>query len=825
MDNNLIHIPGYSDPIRHDRFSKRGGGVCIYSKEDITCRRVTQVSSPPDCIECIWTVIPLCKVIVLAIYVPPNLQATQLNDVVEYVISQADIALNTVEDGRLIIVGDINRLPTIELESTLSLTQCVNVPTRGFSTLDKILIDESLQDDFENPVVGANFGNADHLSVYLKPHTEITSVKTPIKVYDYRRSHMDAFVAKLRSQPWQNLYRSEDSIDTKCSIFYDFVSQAHSCIPYHQVIFTSNDKPWVTPTLKVLINRRFEAFRSGNFNKYRHFKTKVKSEILKAKAAWLQKLKASPYGIWKAVSTSSSSSKRHQCFHDLISQYSSLEQLANSLNDTFSSAFSKASSIDSEELSDSPSDKDWNIDISTESVSNILKHLKQRKSAGNDNLNSRLLIVSHEVLAGPLSHLFSISVQTCQVPRRWKEATVVPVPKTRNPSLVDFRPISLLSIPSKILESLVLESVKSQLISSYGTSQYGFRPGSSTLNAHIAIHDYVTRQLDLSSTNGVVMIAVDLSKAFDRLSHRSLLQSMLRAGLPKSFVKWTANFLSDRKQRVTFQGVKSKNELKVTSGVPQGSILAPYFFAFHLGSLTAAAPQTVLIKYADDITILIPYKISTDPSIRAKEEIANIETWCQMHGLTINHDKTQTAVFTNSKSREVSVHNIPNLKPHLSILGVIFEDSLKWDLHVNTVSKKASQRIHVLRMLKKIPSSTRNDLVQVYRNYIQSIMEYNSPLFVGLNKKNNAMLERINKRCHRIICGLDCNCDGFPPMSERRLKQATKFFNKIMSPENISHHLVPHSLPRTQHLFIEYMRTDRRAKSFIPFCSLLHNTN
>jgi len=294
--------------------------------------------------------------------------------------------------------------------------------------------------------------------------------------------------------------------------------------------------------------------------------------------------------------------------------------------------------------------------------------------------------------------------------------------------------------------------------------------------------------------------------------------------LPMELLKWTANFLSDRKQRVIFQGVKSKNELKVTSGVPQGSILAPYFFAFHLGSLTAAAPQTVLIKYADDITILIPYKISTDPSIRAKEEIANIETWCQMHGLTINRDKTQTAVLTNSISREVSVPNIPNLKPHLSILGVIFEDSLKWDLHVNTVSKKASQRIHVLRMLKKIPSSTRNDLVQVYRNYIQSIMEYNSPLFVGLNKKNNAMLERINKRCHRIICGLDCNCDSFPPMSERRLKQATKFFNKIMSPENISHHLVPHRLPRT-HLFIEYIRTDRRAKSFIPFCSLLHNTN
>ncbi len=365
--------------------------------------------------------------------------------------------------------------------------------------------------------------------------------------------------------------------------------------------------------------------------------------------------------------------------------------------------------------------------------------------------------------------------------------------------------------------------MKSKLVASYGASQYGFRPGSSTLNAHIAIHDFITRQLDISSTNGVVMIAMDLSKAFDRLSHRSLLQSLIKADLPKAFVLWTSDFLTDRSQRVIFQGVTSENNTKVTSGVPQGSILAPYFFALQMGSLSPVDLRTVLVKYADDITILIPFKTTKDPSIIAKKEIHNIEKWCGQHGLVVNQEKTKTVVFTCSRSRELSLFDVPNIKPHMSILGVVFQDSLKWNLHVNSVSKKASQRIHVLKMLKKIPTATKEDLIQVYHNYIQSIMEYNAPLFVGINVKDNAKLERINKRCHRIICGVDCRCDSFPPMSERRLKHATNFFHKIMNPENVSHYLLPHHLPRTQHLNIEYMRTDRRAKSFIPFCTILSN--
>ena len=226
---------------------------------------------------------------------------------------------------------------------------------------------------------------------------------------------------------------------------------------------------------------------------------------------------------------------------------------------------------------------------------------------GSDNLSARLLHFSSDVIAAPLTHLFAMSISTCSVPAKWKSANVAPLPKCRNPSLDDFRPVSLLPISSKLLEQLVLDSVKTELVSLYGDNQYGFRPGSSALNAHIAIHDCITRYLDSPSCDGVAMIALDLSKAFDRLSHKSILSTLSQGNLPHRFLLWIQDFLSECTQKVTFQGTVSSNEVRVTSGVPQGSVLAPYLFAASVGSLKPVFPQTVLVKYADDLTLLIPH--------------------------------------------------------------------------------------------------------------------------------------------------------------------------------------------------------------------------
>ena len=738
-------------------------------------------------------------------------------------ITNVDAALSSIEGCSLIIAGDLNQLPISDLMSTLNLSQRVHCPTRGSSILDKILIEQTICEAYDEPTIVPNFGKADHSCVVIKP--VVMSRKSCVqikKVYDYRDSNISSFLRVLNSQPWQLFYRFNGDIDAKYDLFCEMIKPALDCIPSSYVEISPSDKPWITPVLKLLINRRYEAYRKGNFQKYNHLKIKVKRAIIAAKAAWAQRLKQKPHGIWKALK--SVSSKPVHSTKSLYERFPTAIDAADALNNFLASLFSPETT-NCLTFGNIPQEEFWDVKIDVQLTSEMLRKLKPNKSAGNDELSPRLLRAAHDVLAGPLTHLFACSISACQIPIKWKQAIVVPIPKVKNPTIGDFRPISLLPIPSKMLESLVLNAVKPKLLALYGSNQYGFRPKSSTLDAHLAIHDFVTRELDRPVTAGVAMIAMDLSKAFDRLSHDSLFRTLSNpsSGLSKNFLSWLRNFLSERSQRVVFQGALSSESKGVTSGVPQGSILSPYLFASHMGSLTASSRSAKVVKYADDITLLVPYRPTSDLPYIINEEIQNVASWCQSHGLEINEKKTKVMLIAKKNSSPIDERTIPYLCNSIHILGVTFENSLKWSQHIKEVCSKASRRIYALKSLKRIPSVSASDLRLVYSSYILSIMEYNSPLLVGINVKDSNRLERLQKRCHIIICGPECQCGEFQNLSERRKTRAMKVFSLMMHPDHISHPLLPRRLPHSGHLLVEPSRSSRRTKSFVPFCTSTFN--
>ena len=623
--------------------------------------------------------------------------------------------------------------------------------------------------------------------------------------------------------PRNNFVSVNDKVfSTSLSSFqFQVIEEALKTIPCSYVEMSTRDKPWLTPLLKHLINCRYEAYRLGQFGKYNHLKEKVKREIEKAKSRWIEGVKSSRSGIWDAVRSVSGKSKGSGGSALCDDSFSPVE-ISDRLNEKFSSTFTSQTLVDDVVLQMDVSSltKDWPVVIDENLTSSLLTRLKPNKSTGSDNLSTRLLKFSHDVLAAPLTHLFAESILQCQVPLRWKAAIISPIPKCTNPSLTDFRPVSLLPIPSKLLETIVLTSIKVKLIDLYGKNQYGFRPRSSTLNAHLAIHDYVTRSLDCSSCDGVAMIALDLSKAFDRISHLSLLQTLVRGSLPKNFILWVRNFLTTRTQRVVFNGVYSSKDVPVSSGVPQGSVFAPVLFAAQVSSLSALNSNTKLIKYADDFTLLIPYSRHNNPTFIAcvKAEIDHIKAWCYEHNLKINDEKTKYLFFGFPNPSDDIIGVLPTEVAELKILGITYQNNLKWDRHVDSITKAAGRRVHVLRYLRRIRSITKKDLVTVYNNYILSILEFNSSLLVGLNVKNSEKMERIRRRCHRIICGSNCSCNAFQSLKERRMLFAIKLFEQIMSSDHISHELLPHFLPRTRRLFQDLIKTERRANSFIPFC-------
>ena len=332
------------------------------------------------------------------------------------------------------------------------------------------------------------------------------------KVFDLRSSFIDRFVLCLANRNWKFIDDEDKSLDDKCERLHSILqSTLDECIPFSHVRFTQNDKPWITPVVKDLINKRWSAFRSCNFDQYRHLKSKVKVEIQKAKLLWTKKMEQAD--VWKAVNCHLGRNSSSPIM-SLVSQYESVDAAVNAINNCLQSNFTVSGYVDISTLPVA-CNNDWSPDVSPSTVYSMLNGLSKHKSS--PDIPNILYKRAASVLALPLTKLMKLSVEQCSIPKMWKRALVSPIPKTRNPNLDDIRPISLLSPPAKILERIVLNSIKDMLLENYDACQFGFRPGSSTQCALVSLHDQITRHLDDSSTFAVLLLSYDYSKAFDRL--------------------------------------------------------------------------------------------------------------------------------------------------------------------------------------------------------------------------------------------------------------------------------------------------------------------
>jgi hypothetical protein len=193
--------------------------------------------------------------------------------------------------------------------------------------------------------------------------------------------------------------------------------------------------------------------------------------------------------------------------------------------------------------------------INARDVELVTMALRRSYSCGHDEISSYILtrIISYTSL--PLSVIFNKSVLTGTVPQHFKIAKVIPIFKAGdNTKLINYRPISLLSTFSKVLERLIYNKVikfieKHKILS---LSQYGFRSGHSTSHAIIDLTNSVTHHLD--SGKKVAGLFLDISKAFDSLDHKILLQKLYDYGFRGPIHAWFTSYLEDRFQYVNING-------------------------------------------------------------------------------------------------------------------------------------------------------------------------------------------------------------------------------------------------------------------------------
>jgi hypothetical protein len=398
--------------------------------------------------------------------------------------------------------------------------------------------------------------------------------------------------------------------------------------------------------------------------------------------------------------------------------------------------------------------------ISVPELDRYISKLENKKSSGLDGISSQLLKLSLPYVIDSLTYVFNLCIEKNMFPSELKKAKVIPLPKGKdktNPT--DYRPISLLSVLSKLLERHVhihlndyLE--KHQLLHPF---QSGFRRKHSCNTALARLTNYWLTAMNKSEVSGVVFL--DLKKAFDLVDHNILLKKLNIYLKNSCSLPLFKSYLDNRTQCVLLHGSYS-SEGSVKFGVPQGSVLGPILFSLFINDLPLHVKNISVNcdMLADDTTLHTSGKDMLQIRDNLQDSLDEVSHWCENNHMGINPIKTKSMTIATRQKHQLSplpldliLHGITidQVTEH-RLLGVTIDNKLRWDSHTDNVCKIVSRRVFLLSKLRYIVDI---DTRKLFLNaHIKPHFDYASVVWDGCSGAIKKRLNSLHRRAGKLIC-------------------------------------------------------------------------
>ena len=405
-------------------------------------------------------------------------------------------------------------------------------------------------------------------------------------------------------------------------------------------------------------------------------------------------------------------------------------------------------------------DLDFNELISHDLVYALLQKINVDKSCGLDRINTRVLKDALLFLSHKMTIIFRNSLNEGIFPLSWSRGLLVPIPKKGNLSNIkNWRPITLLPLPGKLLEKIVHKLLSDHLEneSLLSKTQFGFRKGRGTSDAVFN----VVRDLFEAREDGKVTAAcyIDFCKAFDSVHHPTLIKKICSLNISRKLKKWLMEYLAHRSHCTIANGTKSDNA-PVKFGVPQGSILGPLLFILFINDLSECILNCHYTMYADDVVIYVSTASHEEAQRLLQEDINRVGEWCLANGMTVNTQKSMCMFFGSDgkllAAGEPKITLLGNILPTCDsypYLGVELDSRLSLTPHITKVKKSLGNKIYKFSKLRK--NMSKKISIQIYKVMIAPSLEYCS-FYIGCAHSGELLkLQRIQNHALRVCLRSD----------------------------------------------------------------------
>ena len=379
-------------------------------------------------------------------------------------------------------------------------------------------------------------------------------------------------------------------------------------------------------------------------------------------------------------------------------------------------------------------------------------------------------------------------------PGQWKVESQIPIPKVKQPeSEEDLRNILKPAFFSKVYESIIADWLLPIIQPFLDPGQCGLK-GLSITHYLIKLLHFTHSILDRKQHHAVLAACIDLSKAFNRVSHDLLVQDLYDMHTPAWLLNIIISYLSNRTMVLTYNGEQSSPKV-LPGGGPQGAFLGGLIFIIKYNGAFLRPPIPPLmsgpvtesraekVKYIDDGTVAVSINLKKclvdDPVNRPRplnfhERTEHIlppennllqyylddtEDFTRSNLMKINSKKSKIMLFSKSRKwdfpPEVGFSNGANLElvSEMKLVGVVISSDLRWVKNTQYICQKAMERMWVLRRMKTFNLDIEL-ICDTYLKEIRSILELAVPVWhSGLTLKLSRDIERVQKVALIIILG------------------------------------------------------------------------